>query len=442
MRRGGAVAWAVLGLVGLAATVCAPPPEAAPMRPAGDWEALPAPETRLGLEDEIEAVDLVVDAAGTLHASWTEVDRPSGGGSPLRRTLHAFLRRGAAAWSPPREVPVGGAGRLVAGAETLLALGGDLRPFRWAQEGRWEELPASFLDRPAERLLAYDVEALASGIATVFVTSAGQGAPLVLSFSRSGGAPPRPLTTAPASVFEQPPPHLLLDGGRLHLLWGIAGEERGRSPEGAETVTPRGSVVYLSSDDGGTTWSDPVELTARLAERPSGIAGVALVRGAGAPIAVYASFGLYAGRTSPEGGPAVTPVRLTSRPGSFAGTAVGSLTSAGGAVAWVDERLRQTDRRWWRPLGGWPWSDDPDWADNDVFFLSAESLRDALAGSRQRDAAAERLTPDLSFTGPMRLAAGADRLYLLRAGRLEVGKRRDSRGSPPRLFVHARAGGG
>jgi hypothetical protein len=86
----------------------------------------------------------------------------------------------------------------------------------------------------------------------------------------------------------------------------------------------------------------------------------------------------------------------------------------GGQVVWIDTRYGRTDKTPLNPLGGIPWSDAPDWGNNDVFALPMEAV--LHGGSRGRNLKPLRLTRDLSYTQCVRARATAREVIVVWAG--------------------------
>lgn len=96
-------------------------------------------------------------------------------------------------------------------------------------------------------------------------------------------------------------------------------------------------------------------------------------------------------------------------------------------MAWVDARHRRSDRRWWSPLGGFPWGDNPDWFNNDLFVATRADLPADPAAT----AAPVRLTPAESFTREVANAPRDGGLVVIRVGRARVRKSPEDAGAPP-----------
>jgi hypothetical protein len=107
-----------------------------------------------------------------------------------------------------------------------------------------------------------------------------------------------------------------------------------------------------------------------------------------------------------------------------------------GRLVWIDTRFRKSDRHWWNPLGGVPWSDDPDWKNNDVLTIAVSDIVALSVSPVKANAliAPSRLTEQLSYANSARVRASRTRLFALWSGRSKVGKRLDTFGQKPRMF--------
>jgi len=407
------------------------------------------PDLNLGPADDIDAIDFAVDRKGSVHVAWRSVVKgPSASGASYK-VFYGRGESGGATWTPPIEL----VGRLAKPPHVVLTPGkvhvvqeDDLRHFVSEDEGRtWQELRA--LLPGSGRALGLDVLSLGDSIILAYLGKpAGPADKLALRVLRwpatEGRASEADVATFPGSIFQQPAPRLAVAGDRLHLLCGINVENRRTVSSGGRPAEERevsGRLVYLRSEDLGATWSEPLEIAPGEAA-PEGIKtldGVELLPARGGLYALFNAFGLYVsssddGRrwSAPK---IVAPYEVGISEGSYESRSVSAAASAGvAAIAWIDARFRRSDRRWWNPLGGVPWSDkSPFWANNDVFLLSLADV-DAAPGSRP--ASPRRLTPPGSFARSLRVRAGPDRFFLLWAGRTRVGKEVLGSGEGPEIF--------
>lgn len=445
-----AAALVLLGTVLLLS--CSRPAETAPTGEVPS--ALPAasriPHSRLGPLDEIDAVDFAVDRDGSLHLVWRAavgVLSPAAGTVAYRLLYARGERPGSVdpAWTAPIELE----GRL-AKPPRLVLHGGvlhiiqeeDLRHFTSMDGGRsWQEQPAL---RPPGGGIVLGLDVLSHGadllLAYLIRPAADRLELRVLRRPASGDTSPA-ITVAsfPGSIFTQPAPRLVAHGGQLHLLCGLNVENR-RSVQSAgrtaEEVEVTGRLAALRSTDGGATWSPPVGIAAGT-EGIKPLAAVELLSAGGRLHAFWSAFGLYTSRLGEDRGwspaTAVAPHRVSVSRGAYESGPVAAAAAPGGAyVAWIDTRFRRSERRWWKPTGGIPWSDDnPAWAENDVLLLP---LPEAAAAAGAQPARPERLTPPGSLTRMLRARAGPDRLFLVWAGRPKTGKEITTSGAGPEIL--------
>ena len=99
-----------------------------------------------------------------------------------------------------------------------------------------------------------------------------------------------------------------------------------------------------------------------------------------------------------------------------------------GHVVWIDNRFRELDAFPANVL-----SDQPYWADNDVFALPLSSLmRSSAEASRLVPL---RLTRDLQYAKRIRARNGERGVYVIWTGRAKVGKNLRSADAPPTFFI-------
>lgn len=436
----------------LALGLCGCQPAARPASPGADApQAAVVPGTTGGLEDHIDAIDLAVGPGETLHLVWREVDRRKGGGLPGYRTLYARGDGGGASWTAPEVLP-GSAGstprvfrgrggvHVLLGRELIHLYRGDDGE-SWLPMGRIVPEGSLVVEASIPGFAyfgaAADAAAEGDGLAVAYLARHGAAGPLGLDFvswSPGAAAAPRRLAEFPAAGPQQPAPRMLVLGERRHLLWAIGEEVReiiDKSSGPVERYSTRARLFY-QSDDPEAGRQAPVEVTAGLSTPPQTIDDIELLATDAGLVALYSSRGLYFSRSG-DGRAWSVPRRIAGfrqRSGST-GTDSWSLTAAGGAIAWIDERFQSSDRRWWKPLGGWPWSDDPEGVDNDVFLLPAGALKNAFAADGGEPL---RQTARASYAFLVRLRASRQHLHLFWTGRRQSGKAAGAHPVPPEIF--------
>jgi len=415
---------------------------------------LQVPGLGLGPRDDIDAVDFAVGPLGTLHVVWRAVVHRSGSTAPEYPVLYVQGEKGGEAWGRPIEI-VGAAGeppRIALTNGTVHVLfGPKLRHFVGDGSGPFRE-EAPLVAAGRQRAVAFSAAAAGDGLLIAYLLEVPDAAPAerALELHVAGGVGGRPdavIARFPGSVLRQPDPRLVAGGGRLHLLCALNMEGRsqtvGAGGRPVEQAEPGAQLFSLHSADGGATWTQPAEIGAG-GSRPPIVQAVDLVAQGGTLTAFYTAYGLWAARST-DGGTWSAPVPVApyspslSQGSSESGSVAAVATADTGVLAWIDARFRKSDRRWWNPLGGLPWSDaDPLWANNDVFILGLPDLDAVLAG---RPVTPRRLTSPLSFARALRAAAApGGRAVLLWAGRAKVGKQPESFHQPPAIFYEFLSG--
>lgn len=403
-------------------------PPAAAVALAGDAGLSPA--------DEIDGLDLARDSGAGLHLVWRERLGVYGGTRGGERIVY---RRGDGTplrWGPRIVITdqAPGRARVVATADGVHVFAGHrLRHWRLPAGGGGVQDLGDLLDGSGPGAEMFDAIAARERIAIVF-SAGGPRSDATLhgvTWAPQGSTPPRPVAAAaPAgrAGFAMPELHGL--DGRLLALWTEVADAwapvRGTD---IVAVSDRTRVRSAWSENAGVSWTDAGEV----APGPAA-SSVSALAGAAGPLAFFASHGVYASRWTGRAWSA--PVRISGEqwrefPGIADVSALAATGCAGRPVlAWADARHRRSDRRWWNPLGGFPWSDSPDWADNDLFVVTrglADAVREA-AMLRPR-----RLSAAGSFTGEIAIAALDGGLVVVRAGRAHVRKGRSDGGAPPEV---------
>lgn len=425
-------------MLGLLVSGCAGTAE--PATPAPIAVSL-ADASGLTPKDEIDGLDLATEADGTLHVVWLErigvygdpvdVDRivyRRGEGTPLR-------------WGPPIIVAEGRVGepQVVAARDGVHVFAGGRLHHRLlpAGGGTVQDL-GEVLGDGSPQAGGFDAIASGNDVTIAFVTPnrSHDQTLYAVRWNALGATTPFAIAnfTRQRGVMR-PSPALFLVGRRMTATWAenvmpvVRNEGTGRM-----AYRPDGRVHAAWSDDGGQRWGSTSDETASLPSMNT-IAVVAAAGTADAPVSFFASYGLFMSRLTH--GKWTPPMRIAGyEPGSLSGSAETSAVAAtqcGGhtAVAWVDARYRRSDRRWWNPLGGIPWSDNPDWYNNDLFV--ATRLEDLDATLDPDAVRLWRQTPDGSFTRDIAIAQRNGELIVLRTGRARV-RKSPSDGTPPAVL--------
>ena len=426
-----AVLGAVLLTAGCPADTAPPPPSAVSLT---DGAGLTA-------NDDIFGMDVATDATGAVHVVWVERTDVYGGSDGHERVVY---RRGSGMplrWGPRIVLAEGGGfvpPAVVAGDHGVHVLAGG-----WLHHWWWPAGTAAFRDL-GEILGPRDVgaetlDAIASGngITIAYTPAYGRGDANVYGVRWTAGDGVRRLVIANfphgrAAASARPVLHAY--GSRLLLLWAnssffdASAAKPGVIPESRQDM----DIHVAWSTDDGLTWGKP-DTVAHLDS--AWISGLASAGTDEAPAVAFTAFGLFASRL--HAGAWTPPVQVAPHaPGFLAGSADTAAVDAVRCdghltVAWVDARYRRSDRRWWNPLGGIPWSDDPDWDNNDVLVA-----RDVPQSASAAAAIVPlRLTAPESMTRDVRVVVRGKQLLVFRSGRARVHKAPNDMGAPPELTL-------
>jgi hypothetical protein len=420
------------------------------------------PATELDVAGDIPAIDFAVDEEESLHVVWRAVfsnnDRPSLNSDKI---LYARGDRGGASWSQPIQVGENRLAddhlRILIGAGGLhIIFGRNLRHLSSGDGGKtWRE-SAPLIPNQESRADVFDAVVVGDSLVVAYLfhprpayeidkrTPKDDQKLYVVRWSPEELSAPMLIASLPGSLNGPPSPRILAEGTRLHLMCGINADRR----DGAG-VGVAGRLFYLRSDDRGTSWSSPVEASVGAAKGAtssgnSGIQTLGTIELLPTPERLYAFYhdsGLFMTRTK-DGSDWSPAVELggqgrTESSANFHSDSV-SVAAIGGAgrLAWIDTRFRKSDRHWWSPLGGVPWSDETDWKNNDVFTVTVSDVvgLSAVSVPAKSPSAPARLTEQLSYANSVRVRASKTRIFVLWSGRSKVGKRLDTFGQKPRLF--------
>lgn len=383
--------------------------------------------------DHIDGLDVALDVRGGVHAVWRHTK--ARGVSSRGRIVYRHGTGVPLRWSAPVVIPgeAFGAPQVVAEGDGAHVFAGPrLHHWHLAASGRVEDR-GDLLAGTAPRAEAFDAVAVGDAVSIVFRTSPlRRGAGLYsLRRTRSGATPPMRIAQAPTAHSPgRAAPKLHRVAGRLLAVWTqTRSSGTFDAASGVTSFQPHDEVFAAWSTDGGVRWS----AASRIASVPgSDVAAIAVTDAVEGPVVFHAAHGLFSRRWRRTGwSPAMQHAdhSAPSAPGATDITAIAA-TACGTApaLAWVDARHRRTDRRWWNPLGGVPWSDNPDWANNDVFVS-----RHALAPDQSRWPP-QRLTADGTYTGDVAMVERGGELVVLHSGVAHVGKSRHDAGAAPHVL--------
>lgn len=390
-------------------------------------------------EDTIEGLDLATGPDGTVHLVWRErLDPYEGSGD--ERIMYRRGRGDPVRWDPPMLVAedVPGPFQVIVRRDGVHVLAG-LRLAHWwlpAGADRWQAQSA-LLNDDAPLASEFDAVTVGDSVVIAYTRSFMVGESAVYSLRWEDKAVGEPGLVArypvrPGVDVHLSEPTLLPRPDRLLLLWGghILVEERKPS---YTQFRDEGGVYAIWSMDGGTHWTQPDVNTGAAVQ--TSLYDIAAVGVGPEPLALFAANGLFASRW--HDGAWSLPRQLADyKVGDLSGSAktfrVEAEQCAGQTlVAWVDGRYQRSDRRWWNPLGGFPWSDDPDWDNNDLFVLSGRELQAELRGDAVLP---RRQTAPGSYTVDIALVDRDDHALLVWAGRAQVKKSRVDMGASPTIW--------
>lgn len=392
------------------------------------------------VQDRIDGLDLATGPDGSVHLVWREWPGFYG---DTEGGVHLMYRRGHGdpmRWDAPVQLADGitGTPRVVAGRDGVHVLAG-LRLDHWwlpTRGGQWQVQPA-LLGGHAPRAIAFDVAGFDDGLVVAYTSggaaadqalhtlrwSNGQTGPAV-SLVRHRAAP----RTKAGGIIQLHDPVLAQRDHGLLLLWGT------RVPARIERSMRLESRVNAAwSADSGSGWTKPALVTGDGAE--DYVLDLAAGTGGPAPLALFVAHGLFASRW--DDGAWSPPQRLAAHDiDGLSGSAKASRVAAAACsgqplVAWVDGRHQRSDRRWWNPLGGFPWSDSPDWSNNDLFVLAGGQLAAALDG---RPTTPRPHTAPGGYVEDVAVVGRGDHALLVWAGRASVRKSPTDMDAPPTVW--------
>jgi hypothetical protein len=430
--------WSV-ALLGLLASGCgrttelaSPPPPAATSLTAASG---------LTSKDEIDGLDLASGPGDALHLVWRERRGLYGGNAGHERILYRRGHGRPLRWDAPVIVAEDTSGTpQVAVARDGVHVFAGARLHHWVlPEGGG---PASdrgeMLASEAPIAGAFDAAAVGDAVTIFFLASdrSEDRNAYSLRWSAGEGVAPRTVVAAfpPAPSAAHPAPRLLPGADNtLVAAWANNTLAQHRDERtGATAYRAIGRVHAAWSRDGGRSWEREREVTTAPLASPVGAVAITGTPAAPAVFQGATSLVFSGWRDGAWDRPitvaAYTPGFLSS--GSRTSAVAATQCEGSLALAWTDKRHQRSDRRWWKPLGGAPWSDSPDWINNDLFVLSGKAATHALAGA---PASPQRLTAAGSLTSEVAIAHRDGELIVLRAGRARVRKSPDDAGAAPAI---------
>ena len=240
-------------------------------------------------------------------------------------------------------------------------------------------------------------------------------------------------------------PQILSDGDSLAIVYTLS-YEAVRSERGEIIPSENGSlqsrIFIMRSGDSGKTWSQAQEVGPLKVETLKAhdwlVTDVEAARLEGDVLIYYCAGAFYCTRSIGSNG-WTSPVRVAAPPEDPSSPSYLALSPSAasngqkGLLTWIDTRFHRSERTASNPLGGVPWSDYPDWVNNDLFSLplSAFPVR-GLADVPTL--VPSRLTQELSFARVVESRVHGDSVHVIWAGRAKVGRAERDADEPPRLF--------
>ena len=414
------------------------------------------PDPGLRTDESIDAFDFVTDESGSLHFVWSA--RRSDSGKPWNKRTEVWYQRGdqgGTRWTRPFRLEAeqgwGAGPRIVIAGDRLHVLFGySLR--HWVSEdrgGTWSALPMLI---EGHQLGAKSFDLLSLGDGSLLVAFLAPGLPLdnatpnyssalyVMRWSENGTSTPRALVQVDHGFVNPPTPRLALHRDRVHVVAGFrelltrVQMANGRS---TKVSTSRGRLfcTATAADSVLESWGSVEELP--LPSRHGSSLGDLTVLTAENRLALFfCAYSLYFAQVD-TGRVWSQSTRLTSDREPFTGSYESSSVGVARAghrsrLVWIDARYRKSDRSLLNPLGGIPWSDSPEWRNNDVFTARLPDRLDSLATSGLPEP--ERLTQPLSQAQSVVIRALGERFCVAWNGRAKVGHGVESYGERPKIF--------
>lgn len=400
------------------------------------------PGIELGVNSDISAVDFVVDEHETLHVVWAV--KPNRTIASKERIFYARGENSGNSWSRPVQLADESTPSVKISArngEVHVVFGLKLQHMMSRDNGNsWNMLEPLITSNDTSARM-FDLAMTPGQLIALYasMSRAGRGIPAsselsVVRWSPNNPSPPRRIVWVEDEIASL---RLVRDSERLHAVVSLnAGRKvtKGNVTEYQTVAT----ILYLLSNDDGTTWSSPASVFASARDGssrniPSFAKGnIELLPFHGELFVFFHGSRLFMSRST-NGAQWTEPASVTEYETSPLSATYSSRSVSAAAInasarlVWIDSRFRNTDRRWWKPLGGWPWSDQPDWTNNDVFTMP-------FSQSGTGKTVVEHLTPPLAYADTVRVHASPQRYVILWSGRRKVGKTLDAFNEPPSLF--------
>ena len=411
----------------------------------GKAEAPPPPAVSLtdgsGLtpNDDIDGLDAATDARGDVHVVWRERSNVYGGASIHARLVYRHGSGTPLHWGPRVVVAEGG---LAIGSAKVIVAADLVHVFAGARMHHWWWPVArgplnnqeDMLGQQDPAVGVFDAIETANGIMLAYLATDASDDQTVrgLRWSHTGPSRVFDIANIPrARSAGRVAPQLHQFGRRLMLAWTENSlQEHWDKRINTTAISATTTIHSTWSSDAGATWTGVRDV---ITGQPATIAALALAGKAEMPVALFATSCLFESRLGANGW--TSPLRIAgdgsnSLSGSGETSAVAAIPcNDHSVVAWVDARNRLSDRRWWNPLGGFPWGDNPDWYNNDL-FIAKNAPQSSGSGPML---VSLRLTSPGSFTREIVVVEHDGQLLVFRTGRARVHKAPDDAGAAPEV---------
>lgn len=371
----------LLAILWMAFSACAPtPPPSPPVLPGA--QKIPGPKYRV--TDSIDAIDFSTEADSILHVIWLATTQQSNSKAKVREVWYQRGDLTSGRWGEPSRVTATDSRQLrILHHDGILhvLVGGKLGHSASKDGGKsWAE-QTTHLPPGITYVPQFDARVANGTLLVGYLTQVRRNGrdTVRVFFARFPGAASQRQLAVNAGV-AQCSPRLIAKGDTLYLLYGLREEMYSNANTQTRAGQGRqiGRLFLLRSLDFGTTWSRAEEVGplstpgAKVAgeDRPGEIAALELAVLPDREIAFFNTSMLYYTESKLGGG--WSPSRVlagfsdSTNFGYWTSSVSAAPVGATGYVAWIDSRFRKTDRTPLNPLGGIPWSDQPDWKNNDV----------------------------------------------------------------------------
>lgn len=391
----------------------------------------------LNSKDEIDGLDLAPGSSGALHLVWRERYGLYGGNARHDRILYRRGHGRPLRWDPPiviSDKAIGTPQVAIASDGVHVFAGAHLTHWALPEGGGPVSARGDMLGSEAPLAGAFDAVGIGDAV-TIFYLASDRSRDrnaYSLRWSADAGTSSAVVETlSPGAPAVQPLPRLLSGAGNaLAAVWANNSlVERLDDRTGVTTYRSGGHVHAAWSRNGGRSWERVGKVTTTPLASPVG--AVTIAGTPAAPVIAYGATSLLFSRWGEDGWePPITLIKPEFFSAGSRAAIAATQCAEGFALTWTDKRNQGTDRRWWKPLGGVPWSDSPDWINNDLFVLLGNAATRALAGE---PASPRRLTVSGSLTSEVAIAHRDGELIVLRVGRADARKSPDDAGAMPAI---------